>query len=190
MTCDRQSDVREAELDKLPHTVEPAMPFGREDGEGREQSCHGVPCRQHVIHGTLMTLRPCQPWEPKRGVDRVVDRGPAIGVAGDDDHDCIGPQLRELFVRAPALDGQVGQQDPSTFPGRRYEAGHLAASKLGAGVDGHRALALVQAGPVKAAAAMQRPTVDVQSAARWVDANHVRTQRRQRRAAEGRGDER
>src|SRR5450759_4626116 len=132
-----------------------------------------------MIHRAVMALRPRQPWKSEGGVDRVVDRGPSVAVTGDDDHDQVTAQLRQLGVRAPLLDRQIGEHDPSTLARRRDQTGHLALTRLASRVDHHRALALVEAGPVEAAAAMQRPAVDIDSSAGWIDPDHVGAERRQ-----------
>src|SRR5207245_2852953 len=73
--------------------------------------------------------------------------------------------------------------------GRGDELRDLLLARRLAHIDRDRALALVEAGPVQAASTMERPAADVDTTAGRIDADDVGAHRRQRRAAERRGDE-
>ena len=73
----------------------------------------------------------------------------------------------------------------STVPAELASRGRDLLAPLGAEVERHRALAPVEAGPVEAAALVQRPAADVDAAAQRIDAHDLGAERRQRRAAEG-----
>ncbi len=94
VTGQRESDVRQAQLDQLPFAMQPAVALGREDRDGGEVPGHAVPCGEDMVDRAVMSLRSRQPGKSESCVDRVVDRGRAVAVTGDDNHDQVPPQFR------------------------------------------------------------------------------------------------
>ena len=123
--------------------------------------------------------------KPARRVDRVVDRGRAVAVADEAQHDHIGAGCLEAGEIETAQWRQIGQQDAGAGAGRGDQgAGDVAALGL---VQRQRqgALGLVEAGPVEAGAVSgHRPAAKVDAAADRVDADHLGTHLRHRHPAE------
>ena len=123
-----------------------------------------------------------------RAVDRVVDRGRAVRIALDGAGDHVGALGRQARMREPGR-CDIGEQNAGLRRGR--ERGDQFAPLRPAQVDGDRALALVQPGPVEAAPARRdRPAQIIDAAADHLDADHVGAILRERQAAHRRGDER
>src|SRR5260370_35164059 len=110
-----------------------------------------------MVHGAFAAFGSGDEWEAEGCVDRVIHRRAAVAVAGDHDHDQVPSQLLELVVRIPAGHGQVGEENAAALAGRRDELRDLLLARPVPRVYRHRALALVEAGPVQAPAALSRP---------------------------------
>src|SRR5437899_7692393 len=137
------------------------MPLRGEDGGRREEAGHRIPRGQHVVDRAFGILGARYEWKSERGVDGVVDRGGAVAVAGDDDHDQVAAQLLQLVIGVPARYRKVSQKDAAALARRGDELRDLLLARRLAHVDRDRALALVEAGPVQASPAMERPAADV-----------------------------
>src|SRR5205807_9406594 len=70
-----QSDIGQRELDHLTLAGEAAVALGGEYRGRGEKAGHRVPSRQHVVHGTLVSVGAGYERKAQCRVDRVVDRG-------------------------------------------------------------------------------------------------------------------
>ena len=159
------------------------MPFGGEEPGCEVKPGGHVPGRQYVIDRSASRSR--HQREAACRVDRVIDRGRAVAIADQAQHDqivALGLQGGEV---EPAQRRQVGQHDAAPGPGGgRQRAGDLAPLGLVEG-ERQRPLALVEPGPIKAGAVpCHRPAGMVDAAADRVDADHLRPHLRHRHAAQ------
>ena len=104
---------------------------------GRGEAGGDVPRRQHVVGGQHAAGRAGGVGEARRRVDRVVDRGAAVGVAEDVDVDEVvaaGPQ--PLVGPASPPSGKFDRKMPPVGPGGGDQLGDQLLALGAAQVDG------------------------------------------------------
>ena len=189
----RHRHVGQGQLDELALAGAPPVPLGGEDRHRRHHSGDRVPRRQHVVDRVdrlVAVRRPGGEGDADGAVDGVVHRRGSVRVAEQVHHDQVGATLFQRFVAEPAGRREVGEEDSRAVAGLRDQRGdQLLAFRL-AGVDGERALTLVQSDPVEAAAlGGERPAPRVQPAFQWIETDDVGTLLRQRHSAKRSRDE-
>ena len=127
-----------------------------------------------------------------RAVDGVVDGRRAVRIAEQVHHDQIArAACFSALVAEPAGRREVGEEDARPVARLGDQAGDQLLALRTAGIDGDRALALVQADPVEAlAVGGERPASRVETALQRIEADDVGALLRQRHAAQRRRDER
>ena len=167
------------------------MPLGGDDRQRAGIGRGEVPRRRHGVHRSVMADRAGDHGEAGDGVHRVVDMGAAVARADDVERDQVGALLRQLLVGEPAARRHVGGEDARALARRGDQRRQKLAAARVAQVDGDRALALVEAGPIDRSAVLgDRPAVAVEPALDVVEPDHVGAELRQRHAAQRRGNER
>ena len=99
----------------------------------------------------------------------------AVAAPEDVDHDQVGPFGPQRLVVEPALAHGVGEQDAASGPRTTEQVDDQPAALVARRVQLHRALALVEPGPVEAVALLvEGQAAGVGGAAHRVDADDVR----------------
>ena len=98
MTCNCQANISKAQFDQLALAGQPSMPLGAKNCCGSEEARHRIPCWEHVIDRSRVTLRAGNQWKAQRGVHGVVHRGATVTTARDDHHDQIRTESRQLLI--------------------------------------------------------------------------------------------
>ncbi len=176
-----QRDVLERQPDPSARAGGVAVPQRAHDAQRRVQAAGQVPGRQHVVDGPRLGRRAGDQREAHPGVDGVVHPGAAVGATGDLQMDQVGPAGHQRVVPVPVPADDVGDQDAAPRAAFGDEPGDQLLTVGAAHVDGDRALALVQPGPVDALAVVgQRPAAVVRGAADGVHPDHLGTELGQR----------
>ena len=138
------------------------------------QPAADVPGRHDVVDRSVMTDRTGDQGEAGGRVDGVVDTGRPVGPAEYFEMNQIRALRTQRRMGMPLSPSDIGDQHATVDDQLLNEPLAL----LAAHVDGHRALALIESGPVDAVAGVgQGPPVIVRGAADRIDADHLGAER-------------
>ena len=163
-----------------------SVAVGGEHAEGGGLTADEIPRRHHMVDRLAPTDRAGRRRVSHRTIHRVVEGGRSVSVAGDGKHHQIRSARRQGLERHPAAGREVGEE--VTCVGD--EAREQFLRPITAEVDGDRALALVEAGPIDRFAGVgQRPTPIVDPTADLIEPDDVSTELSEGHASGWGGDE-
>ena len=186
----RERHVLQRQHDLLPLPRHAAMALGGQKREGAGIGGGQIPGWTDRVHRSFMADRAGDHGEAGNGVHRVVDMGRTVARTDDVQRDQVGALHRQLLVGEPASRRHVGGENARALTRRGDQRREQLAAAWIAQIDGDRALALVEAGPVDRAAILRdRPALIVETALDVVEADHVGAHLGERHAAQRRSDE-
>ena len=159
-----------------------SVAIGGEHAEGCGLTADEIPCGHHMVDRLVPTDRAGRSRIPHRTIHRVVEGGGAVSVAGDGEHHQIRSLRRQRLERHPAAGRKVREEIACVG----NEAREQFLRPIAAEVDGDRALALVEAGPIDRFAGVgQRPTPIVDPTADLIEPDDVSTELSEGHAPDG-----